>query len=76
MLMFSSSKVLSSQFLFLQDHFVLIVSEFMYIPWKYAQEQAASRAAARNVDSCTPSITAAAAEAFESHITEYLKVQV
>ena len=54
----------------------MIVSEFMYIPWKYAQEQAASSAAARNGDSCTPSITGAAAEAFESHVTEYLKEQV
>ena len=62
--------------LLLQDHFVLIVSEFMYTPWKYAREQAANRASARNSDSCTPSITATAAEVFESHITEYLKEQV
>ncbi|XP_034688144.1 DNA polymerase epsilon catalytic subunit A-like [Vitis riparia] len=60
----------------IQDHFVLIVSEFMYTPWKYAREQAANRASARNGDSCTPSITAAAAEVFESHITEYLKEQI
>ncbi|RVW54423.1 DNA polymerase epsilon catalytic subunit A [Vitis vinifera] len=60
----------------IQDHFVLIVSEFMYTPWKYAREQAANRASARNSDSCTPSITAAAAEVFESHITEYLKEQI
>ena len=62
--------------LLLQDHFVLIVSELVYTPWKYAREQAASRASARNGDSSTPLITAAAAEVFESHITQYLKEQV
>lgn len=59
-----------------QDHFILIVSEFMYIPWKYAQEQAAIRASLRDGKSCTPSITAAAAESFETSLTEYLKEQI
>ena len=61
---------------FIQDHFILIVSEFMYIPWKYAREQAAIRASVRDGNLCTPSITGAAAEAFESHMTEYLREQV
>ncbi|KAI7983738.1 DNA polymerase epsilon catalytic subunit A [Camellia lanceoleosa] len=59
-----------------QDHFILIVSEFMYIPWKYAREQTAIRASLRDDNLCTPSITAAAAETFESHMTEYLREQI
>ncbi|XP_057955577.1 DNA polymerase epsilon catalytic subunit A-like [Malania oleifera] len=59
-----------------QDHFILIVSEFMYIPWKHAQEQQAIRASVNDGDLCTPSITASAAEKFESCITEYLKEQI
>lgn len=61
---------------FLQDHYVFIVSQFMYIPWNYARIEAANRASARNGDSCTPSINISAAEAFESKITEYIKGQV
>lgn len=61
---------------FLQDHFVFIVSQFMYIPWNYAQKQAAIRASLQNGDSCTPSINIGAAEAFESEMTEYIKGQV
>ncbi|OAY51429.1 DNA polymerase epsilon catalytic subunit A [Manihot esculenta] len=60
----------------IQDHFVLIVSEFMFIPWDYAQKQAANRASLQNVSSCTPSITIAAAETFESHLVEYLRGQI
>jgi len=60
----------------LQDHFVLIVSEFMFIPWDYAQKQAATREALRDGNSCTPSITIVAAENFESHMVEYIKGQV
>ncbi|KAL4591685.1 hypothetical protein LXL04_004655 [Taraxacum kok-saghyz] len=56
-----------------QDHFILIVSEFMYLPWKFTQMEAMKRAAIRNSDSCTPSITAAAAESFESCVTDHLK---
>ncbi|KAJ7947962.1 DNA polymerase epsilon catalytic subunit [Quillaja saponaria] len=60
----------------IQDHFVFIVSQFMYMPWNYAQKQAANRASLQDDDSCTPSITVAAAETFESHMTEYLKGQI
>ncbi|XP_057456006.1 DNA polymerase epsilon catalytic subunit A-like [Lotus japonicus] len=59
-----------------QDHFIFIVSQFMYIPWNYAQKQAAIRASLQNDDSCTPSINIGAAEAVESEITEYIKGQI
>ncbi|KAK6936184.1 DNA polymerase epsilon, catalytic subunit A, C-terminal [Dillenia turbinata] len=59
-----------------QDHFILIVSEFMYIPWMFAQEQAAKRTSSTDDDSCTPSITAAVAETSEQHMTKYIKEQV
>ncbi|KAJ0570212.1 putative DNA-directed DNA polymerase [Helianthus annuus] len=59
-----------------QDHFILIVSEFLYLPWKFAQDQASKRANARDDDTCTPSITAAAAETFQSCITQHLRKQV
>ncbi|XP_072950830.1 DNA polymerase epsilon catalytic subunit A-like [Typha angustifolia] len=59
-----------------QDHFVLIVSEFLYIPWKHLKEQVATRTAARDDTSCTPSITITAAENLENCITEYLKDQI
>lgn len=60
----------------IQDHFILIVSEFIYIPWKYAREQTAIRASMRDGNLCTPSISGGAAESFESHMTEYLREQV
>ncbi|XAR60114.1 DNA-directed DNA polymerase [Bertholletia excelsa] len=56
-----------------QDHFILIVSEFVYKPWKRACDE---KAAMRDGNLCTPSITAVAAETFESHMTEYLKGQI
>ncbi|XP_071932173.1 DNA polymerase epsilon catalytic subunit A-like [Coffea arabica] len=59
-----------------QDHFILIVSEFMYMPWKFAQEQAAKRACLADGDLCTPSITAAAAETFDLQMTEDLKNKI
>ncbi|XP_020214340.1 DNA polymerase epsilon catalytic subunit A isoform X3 [Cajanus cajan] len=59
-----------------QDRFVYIVSQFMYIPWNYAQKLAAIRTSLQNEDSCTPSINIGAAEAFESEITEYIKGQI
>ncbi|KAM0016354.1 putative DNA-directed DNA polymerase [Helianthus debilis subsp. tardiflorus] len=59
-----------------QDHFTLIVSEFLYLPWKFAQDQASKRANVRDDDSCTPSITAAAAETFQSSFTEHLRKQI
>jgi DNA polymerase epsilon subunit 1 len=48
----------------------------MYIPWSYAQKQAAIRASLQDGNLCTPSVPVAAAENFESHMTEYLKGQV
>ncbi|KAI3706102.1 hypothetical protein L1987_76358 [Smallanthus sonchifolius] len=60
----------------IQDHFILIVSEFLYLPWKFAQDQVSKIANIRNGDSCTPSITAAAAETFQSCMTEHLREQI
>lgn len=57
----------------MQDHFILVVSEFMYLPWK---EQAAKRESMRDGSLCTPSITAATAETFESQMAEYIRGQV
>ncbi|KAK1431332.1 hypothetical protein QVD17_07789 [Tagetes erecta] len=59
-----------------QDYFIGTVSEFLYHPWKFAQDQASKRANVRDAESCTPSITAAAAETFQSCMTEYLKEQI
>ncbi|KAH7671411.1 DNA polymerase epsilon subunit 1 protein [Dioscorea alata] len=59
-----------------QDHFVLVVSEFLYIPWKYSREQVASRMSARDGNTCTPSITITASETLQACITEYLKEQI
>ncbi|PHT35292.1 DNA polymerase epsilon catalytic subunit B [Capsicum baccatum] len=59
-----------------QDHFILIVSEFMYIPWKYAQEHAALRASTSDGDFCTPSITAALAETFDLQMADDLKKKI
>ncbi|XP_047972925.1 DNA polymerase epsilon catalytic subunit A-like isoform X2 [Salvia hispanica] len=58
-----------------QDHFILIVSEFLYFPWKFAQEEAAKRASGMG-DLCTPSIAAATAEILESQKTEFLKKKI
>ncbi|CAH9070869.1 unnamed protein product [Cuscuta europaea] len=60
----------------IQDHFILIVSEFMYIPWKYAQNQAAQRASTNNGDLCTPSITASLAETLDLQMAEDLKKKI
>ncbi|KAL5555227.1 hypothetical protein UlMin_037463 [Ulmus minor] len=60
----------------IQDYFVFIVSQFLYMPWNHAQKQAAARASLLDGNSCTPSITVAAAETFESHLTDYLKEQI
>lgn len=59
-----------------QDHFVLIVSEFLYIPWKFLDEQVAARTTLIDGSSCTPSITVTAAETLEASVTGYLKDQV
>jgi hypothetical protein len=60
----------------IQDHFVLIVSEFLYIPWKYIREEVAKRATVRDDTSCTPSITVMAAENLEGQVIGYLCDQV
>ncbi|XP_071730284.1 DNA polymerase epsilon catalytic subunit A-like [Rutidosis leptorrhynchoides] len=61
-----------------QERFISTVSEFLYIPWKFAQVELRKRATIRDDDddSCTPSITAAAAEVFESSMTEHLREQI
>ncbi|RYR70524.1 hypothetical protein Ahy_A03g017008 [Arachis hypogaea] len=59
-----------------QDHFIVIVSQFLYIPWSYAQKQAGIRESMLNGDSCTPSINIGAAEALESEMIEYIKEQI
>lgn len=59
-----------------QDHFVVIVSEFMYKPWEYALSHAAKETFLEDGDLCTPSITAPLAEKIESHLIEYLKNQI
>ncbi|XP_020527261.1 DNA polymerase epsilon catalytic subunit A [Amborella trichopoda] len=56
-----------------QDYFILIVSEFIYEPWK---EQAAIRAASRNGSFCTPSVTLSATETYETQVTEFLKKKI
>ncbi|MED6175850.1 hypothetical protein PIB30_082172 [Stylosanthes scabra] len=60
----------------IQDHFIVIVSQFLYIPWSYAQKQAGNRASMLNGDSCTPSINIGAAEVLESEMIEYIKGQI
>ncbi|GJY19845.1 DNA polymerase epsilon catalytic subunit A [Tanacetum coccineum] len=59
-----------------QDHFILIVSEFMHRPWTFARDQVRKREKIRDDDSCTPSITVAAAEIYESSMTEYLSEEI
>ncbi|KAG9455053.1 hypothetical protein H6P81_007957 [Aristolochia fimbriata] len=59
-----------------QDHFVMIVSEFMYIPWKYSQDQLTCIEASKDGKLCTPSITVTAAQNLESHITEHLREKI
>lgn len=59
-----------------QDHFVLIVSEFLYVPWKYMKEQVALRSTTRDETSCTPSITIMAAENLEVQVIGYIRDQI
>ncbi|KAL8140374.1 hypothetical protein V2J09_006395 [Rumex salicifolius] len=59
-----------------QDHFILVASEFVFIPWKHAKEQAITQAAMQVGDLCTPSITAATAEKLELLLADYLKDQI
>ncbi|RYR53666.1 hypothetical protein Ahy_A06g028876 isoform E [Arachis hypogaea] len=58
------------------DQFIVIVSQFLYIPWSYAQKQAGIRESMLNGDSCTPSINIGAAKALESEMIEYIKEQI
>jgi len=60
------------------DYFLVIVSEFVYIPWKHSQEQAIQRAEALAAGSnfCTPSVTVSAASDIEAQETAYLKHQI
>ncbi|KAM1255671.1 hypothetical protein ACFX1Q_029918 [Malus domestica] len=60
----------------IQDHFVYIVSQYLYIPWDYAQKQAAVRTSLQSDSICTPSINVADAETFESHMIDFLKGQI
>ncbi|GJU13188.1 glutamate receptor 2.8-like protein [Tanacetum coccineum] len=48
---------------------------YTYLPWKFAQDQANKRTnlTDEDGDSCTPSLTTAAGEIFQSCITEYLR---
>ncbi|CAA6660705.1 unnamed protein product [Spirodela intermedia] len=59
-----------------QDHFILVVSEFLYIPWKYSLELAAARAGVRDDDDSSTPITLISAEALELRVAEYLKEQI
>ncbi|CAD6250912.1 unnamed protein product [Miscanthus lutarioriparius] len=59
-----------------QDHFVLIVSEFLYIPWKFMKEQVATQATIRDDTSCTPSVTVMAAENLEGQVIEHLRDKI
>lgn len=59
-----------------QDHFVLIVSEFLYLPWKYLKEQIVSFNIKRDAATSTQSITVSTAETLESCVNEYLKEQI
>lgn len=59
----------------IKEHFIFIVSEFLYIPWKFSRQQAANKSG-KSVDNCTPSITISASESFEASVTEYLRDQI
>jgi len=61
-----------------QDYFVVIVSEYIYIPWKHSQDRAALLAANRDggIISSTPSVTISAGADMEAQEVAYLKEQV
>ncbi|GKE17902.1 DNA polymerase epsilon catalytic subunit A [Tanacetum coccineum] len=48
----------------------------MHCRWTFARDQVRKRAKIRDDDSCTPSITAAAAEIYESSMTEHLSEEL
>ncbi|KAI4373579.1 hypothetical protein MLD38_011693 [Melastoma candidum] len=60
----------------IEDHFIFIVSQFLYIPWNFAQEMAANKRSLQAGDFCTPSITLASAQTHEIQMVEYLKEQI
>ncbi|GAA0141587.1 DNA metabolism protein [Lithospermum erythrorhizon] len=60
----------------MQEQFNSVVAKFIYDPWKYAREEVENRAVSKMGISCTPSITGAAAEAFELRLTENLKKMI
>ncbi|KAL2635827.1 hypothetical protein R1flu_007306 [Riccia fluitans] len=57
-----------------QDYFVVIVSEYIYIPWKHARDEAAKRH--EGLVSSTPSITVGAAADAEASEILFLKEKV
>ncbi|KAK8952512.1 DNA polymerase epsilon catalytic subunit A [Platanthera zijinensis] len=59
-----------------QDHFILIVSEFLYLPWKYLKEQIASFNIKRDSTNSTQSFTVSTSETLEACVDEYLKEQI
>ncbi|KAJ4762241.1 Dna polymerase epsilon catalytic subunit a [Rhynchospora pubera] len=60
----------------IQDHFELIVSEFMYLPWKYLETQIARRTNVLDDTSSTPSITIIAAENLETSVVDFLRNKI
>eukprot|EP00897_Mesotaenium_endlicherianum_P006205 jgi/Mesen1/5612/ME000282S04761 len=63
----------------IQDYFVVVVSEFIYRPWKHARDVAEACAAAllgQEGPSCTPSVTLAAGADAEAGEIEFLKSEV
>lgn len=49
----------------------------MYYPWKFARDQVNKRTNTEdNDESCTPSITATAAQILQSYMIEHIKEQV
>ncbi|CAM6084279.1 unnamed protein product [Calypogeia fissa] len=57
-----------------KDYFVVIMSEYIFIPWKHAQERAARLAADDGGHiSNTPSITLAGAATIEAEDVVYLR---
>ncbi|CAM6102738.1 unnamed protein product [Calypogeia fissa] len=59
-----------------QDYFVVIVSEYIFIPWKHAEEKAARLAGDGGHISSTPSITLAGAATLEAEDVLFLRDKV
>ncbi|GKG12341.1 hypothetical protein Tco_0346578, partial [Tanacetum coccineum] len=60
------------------DHFDSVFSDFIYLRWKFAQDQANKRTNLTDDDgdSRTPSVTTVCGEIFHSCMTEYLREQI